>query len=142
MRSTGRPVPARDRRGGFVLVAVLLVLLVVGVVAVAASLEAGLVTLGARSAAGAAVARSAARAALVLALDEVMASAGTDTLPTEFGPWDDAGVAAVARLAEVAGTEPPAYRLTATAAHGRSRAEGSAVIVLEPEPLVIEWRAP
>ncbi len=138
MRRAPTPAPV----GGFVLVAVLLVLLAVGVVAVAMSLEAGLSTLAARSASGAAVARSAARAALVLGLDEAQSIGSSGALPAELGPWEEEGVEATVVLTRDPGTDPPVYRLAAVAAAGRSRAEAGAVLVLEPEPRVLEWKVP
>jgi len=134
---------ARLRSAGFVLVGVLLVLLAIGVIAAAMSLEAGLATLGARSAAGSAAARPAARAALVLALDEALASAEAGAQPPPaYGPWAELGAEASAALAPVPGTSPVVYRLTATAVAGRSRAEASAAFAIEPAPRVLEWREP
>src|SRR5690606_28449566 len=100
------------RAGGFVLVAVLLLLTAVGLIAVAMSLEAGLATLGARAAAGASAARPAARAALVLALDEVVTAAAAGLEPPEtFGPWTLGAAGAGARSALVGGAEETVYEL-------------------------------
>lgn len=128
-------------RAGFVLVGVLLLLLAVGLVATGMSLEAGLATLGARSAAGAAEARTAARAALTLAVYEALALPPGEA-PETFGPWPSAGLPAIVNVATVSGSDPPAMRLRAVAEAGRSRAEASAVITLEPSPRVLEWRDP
>lgn len=131
------------RAGGFVLVAVLLLLTAVGLIAVAMSLEAGLATLGARAAAGASAARPAARAALVLALDEVVTAAAAGLEPPEtFGPWTLGAAGAGARSAFVGGAEETVYELTAVATVGRARAEATAVVTLTPEPRVLEWREP
>jgi hypothetical protein len=135
-------VRAPAARAGFVLVGVLLLLLAVGLVATGMSLEAGLATLGARSAAGAAEARTAARAALTLAVYEALALPPGEAPPEMFGPWPSAGLPAIVNVATVSGSDPPAMRLRAVAEAGRSRAEASAVITLEPSPRVLEWRDP
>ncbi len=126
---------------GVVLVAVLLLLLAAGAIAFAMSLEAGLATLGARAATGAAQARPAARAGLVLAVRELVeAGGGLGPLPAVLGPWE--AVAATVRVEVEVGAGPAVYRLSARAEAGRAVAEARAVLVLEPAPEVLEWREP
>lgn len=124
---------------GFVIVAVLLLLVALGALAAGMFLETGLTTLAARSSAQAAVARSAAHAGLVLALDEVRASAGPGTVPRALGPWSGLGQGVTARLTEVPGSEPQAFRVDVTAEEGRATTRAYAVFVMQPELEVLEW---
>lgn len=124
---------------GFVIVAVLLLMVALGALAVGMSLEAGLTTLGARSAQSSAVARSAAHAGLVMALHEITGS-GAEPAARAVGPWPQLGPDVMGELSLEAGAEPPAYRIVVTASAARTAAQASAVFVLAPTFEILEWR--
>ncbi len=127
---------AREERG-FVIVAVLLLLVALGALAVGMSLETGLATLGARSATEAAVARSKAHAGSLLALSEFRSAA---SVPSEVGPWAQLGGQVTGEVMPEAGSDPAAHRLVVTARVGRSVATTHVVFALTPSFEVLQWR--
>lgn len=136
-----RPRPrGHGREEGFVIVAVLMLLVALGALAAGMFLETSLTTLAARSAAQAAIARSAAHAGLVLALAEAGGPSGPGAAPRSLGPWPGLGEGVTGWLSVVPGTEPPAYRVDVTAVEGRSTADAYVVFVVEPGLAVLAWR--
>lgn len=133
------PSPAK-RRDGFVIIAVLMLLVALGALAAGMFLETSLTTLGARSAAQAAQARPLARAGLVLAIEEVTTTPPAGDGPIELGPWEPLGEGVSGLLRVELGSEPRAYRVSIHARVGRTSAHAEAVLVLEPEFEVLEWR--
>lgn len=136
----GYPPTVAKRQDGFVIVAVLLLLVALGALAAGMFLETSLTTLGARSAAQAAAARPLARAGLVFALQEISSTPPAAEGTLDLGPWDPLGEGVTARLAVEEGSEPVAYRVSVQAQVGRASASAEAVLVLEPELEVLEWR--
>lgn len=139
-------------RSGFVLPAVLGVLLIISVISFAMSLIATLELLSARSAADAVAAKAAADGALALALREagIDLAGGPPAAPdarlpaATYGPWSHHQIDGSATL-QLLGNEaddpaglPPVYRLSATATVGRALSTVGLVFTLEPHLLVLE----